>query len=259
VIQSINIQVLESTQSWIYYENGEKYNGTLFGGRKHGRGVLVEYSSGLSYIGEFYNDFRHGQGTLSNVENDYVYDGEWANDVKNGQGQLITHDFKYSGSFKNNMYHGIGVYCDKVGNLYDGEWINGHRNGISHFTTADGSKFIGEFKDDKMNGNGQWNYADGTIFSGEYELGEKWGHGIKWYDVEKGIKYQGAWKDNKPGGGKGTYNTADGETIEALWENGRVIPNDIHQPEYTNKEGETSIWSELDDQTRDKILSITLE
>lgn len=110
-----------------------------------------------------------------------------------------------------------------------------------------------------MNGNGQWNYANGAIFSGQYENGKKSGHGIKWYGVENTARYQGEWRNDKPGGGKGTYNTSDNETIEALWDNGRVIPNDIHQPEYTNKDGETSIWSELDDQTRDKILSIIID
>lgn len=76
--------------------------------------------------------------------------------------------------------------------------------------------------------------------------------------MEKGTKYEGMWKNDKPGGGKGTYHNQDGEKIEGLWEEGRVIPNDVHQPEFTNKDGETSIWSELDDETRNKILDIKL-
>jgi hypothetical protein len=103
---------------------------------------------------------------------DYVYDGQWTYGVKHGVGQLITPNYKYSGSFKNNEFHGAGVYCDKVGNIYDGEWVNGKRSGISHYTSRDGSKFIGEFQDDLMHGNGQWNYADGQIFSGAYAKGK---------------------------------------------------------------------------------------
>lgn len=66
------------------------------------------------------------------------------------------------------------------------------------------------------------------------------------------------WDNNKPGGGKGTYQNDKGEKISGLWEDGKIIPNDVHQPEFTNKDGETSLWPELDEETRSQILEISL-
>jgi hypothetical protein len=82
--------------------------------------------------------------------------------------------------------------------------------------------------------------------------------GIKCYNVEKGVKYEGSWKDNKPGGGNGTYFTERGEKISGLWEEGRIIPNDVEQPEFTTKDGETLVWPELEEDIRNKILEICL-
>jgi len=95
---------------------------------KEGKGVQIEESASLIYNGDFRNDVRHGAGTLNSLHStDYVYDGQWEYGVKHGQGQLITPTFKYSGSFKNNEFHGYGVHCDKKGNIYDGEWENDKR------------------------------------------------------------------------------------------------------------------------------------
>lgn len=66
------------------------------------------------------------------------------------------------------------------------------------------------------------------------------------------------WKDGRPGGGKGSYYTENGEKIEGLWEDGKVIPSDTHQPEFTNKQGETSVWSELEENTRNLILNLCI-
>ena len=225
---------------------------------KHGRGILYEWNSDLWYNGEFQNNLRHGSGTLTNSSNDYVYDGQWEEGQKHGIGQLMTSEFKYSGNFRNNEFHGSGVYCDKYGNIYDGEWINGKRNGISHFTRYDGSKFIGEYQDDNIHGNGQWNYANGQIFSGQYSQGFICGHGIKWYNVEKGVKYDGMWKQNKPSG-IGTYTSEDGENIFGTWDLGRLVANEENQPEVTLKDGSKQKWNDLEEQIKIRILKISLK
>lgn len=94
----------------LHYESGEKYSGTVLAGMKDGKGILVEASSGLTYNGDFANDLKHGSGTLSSEGMDFVYDGQWVNGIKHGHGQLITPEFKYSGDFKNNEFHGQGVH-----------------------------------------------------------------------------------------------------------------------------------------------------
>ena len=249
---------MQETNEWIVYENGDKYNGTLLGGKKHGKGVFQENHSNLTYNGEFYGDERHGNGVLSSNNNDYIYDGQWVRGVKHGAGKLTTKEFEYEGHFKHNEFHGSGIYTDKNGNVFDGEWSRGKRNGIFHLTKADGSKFIGEFKEDKIHGNGQWNYSNGQIFSGEYSNGVISGHGLKWYNVEKGIKYEGMWRLDKPGGGVGVYTNENGEMISGIWEQGRLIPNDLVQPEFTTKDGTKIQWSSLDEVFQRQMLDINL-
>lgn len=110
-----------------------------------------------------------------------------------------------------------------------------------------------------MNGNGQWNYPEnGSAFSGNFINGQRSGFGVMIYDITKGVKFEGEWKLNKPGGGKGVYITDKGERIEGLWENGMIIPNDVHQPEFTDQEGNMKVWSDLDEESRNKVLEISL-
>jgi len=74
------------------------------------KGVLIEKDSGLTYTGEFENDLKNGTGTLSSTSMDYVYDGQWFDNLRHGIGQLVTPEYKYSGGFKQNQFHGNGVY-----------------------------------------------------------------------------------------------------------------------------------------------------
>lgn len=220
--------------------------------------MLLENDSGLTYEGEFCQDLRHGQGTLTNKSGSYLYEGQWMHGVKHGQGQLWTDKSKYSGGFRDDQFWGTGSLVDENGDLYEGDFVNGVMEGAVTILTKEGNKFLGEYKAGKKEGPGQWEYSNGTLSNGIFQNGEMNGNGVKFYDKERAVRYEGEFKDDKPGG-KGTYFTPDGEKITALWERGKVIPNDITLPEFTTPEGETSLWTELDDEIRDKILSVEIE
>lgn len=175
----LDSQISDTT---VYYENGSSYRGSLVNGLKNGKAFYHDAMARMSYAGTYLDDTRHGSGTLTSDQEshsspEYVYDGEWAFDKREGHGQLITKHIKYSGDFRNDKYHGYGVYCDQEGTVYCGDWESGIRHGTAQVTFKNGDIFTGDFIKDKENGNGQVNYVNGAFYSGLYLDGRRNGHG----------------------------------------------------------------------------------
>jgi hypothetical protein len=143
----------------IHHENGSYYKGPLVNGLYNGRGYFHDSMANMTFVGYYLDGMKHGTGSYTsdsqhNSSPDYIYDGEWSYDKREGHGQLITKHIKYSGNFKNDKYHGYGVYCDQDSTVYCGDWERGMKHGTGQITFKNGNSFTGDFIKDKENGNG---------------------------------------------------------------------------------------------------------
>lgn len=120
----------------IQWLNGDRYEGSLRGGKKEGKGI-----------------FTWGDGRR--------YEGEWAGDVINGHGVLLyTNGDRYEGDFVNGEPHGQGVYTLRNGDIYKGAWANGNKHGQGRLTWVGGDYWEGEFRDDQQTSNGKLVYGE---------------------------------------------------------------------------------------------------
>ena len=177
----------------INYQNGDKYIGYKFNGKKEGFGKLF-YEEGNKYDGEFYNDLRHGYGKL------YYYNGRP----------------KYIGEFKYNNMEGYGILVNYNGDKYEGEFINGKKNGYGKIYYSNGEKYEGIFKNDKKQDYGILYYSNGNKYIGEFKYDYKNGYGIYYY--LDGDKYQGQWSYDSRNG-YGIYYYSNGDKYEGYWKN----------------------------------------
>ncbi len=98
-------------------------------------------------MGEQKNEIRHGKGIYL-FPNGNVYDGEWKN--KGGTGKMngmgvnfnIRKKWKYEGQFKDDQWHGNGIYHYGDGAFYIGGFENGNFHGFGTLLSADGQKVI---------------------------------------------------------------------------------------------------------------------
>ena len=103
----------------LHFENGEKYEGQLLKGLRHGQGIYT-WRDGTVYSGTWHRDLEHGCGEKRYANGD-----------------------KYSGSWKNGMYDGQGTYTWRDGSSYAGRWQDGMEHGMGTKTEANGLKKTG--------------------------------------------------------------------------------------------------------------------
>ncbi len=116
----------------------------------------IKYKNKDSYHGEVNaRGEKHGKGRM--VEHDgFVSEGDWKNDKMNGNGKMIDPDgdVVYDGEFKDDLFHGHGVYnssCEFGDITYEGEFANGKMHGTGVLTTTGvmgQGTMRGEFKND---------------------------------------------------------------------------------------------------------------
>jgi hypothetical protein len=109
-IQSSTVQI--HTDQW-----GNRYEGEMKDGKKHGKGKM-DYASGGSYTGIWVDDSRTGQG---------VYTWSSGN--------------RYEGQWKDNKMHGKGKLDFASGDKYTGDWVEGNRTGQGVFVWANGDRY----------------------------------------------------------------------------------------------------------------------
>tara|TARA_R110002020_G_scaffold332627_1_gene548044 strand:+ start:38 stop:1837 length:1800 start_codon:yes stop_codon:yes gene_type:complete len=73
---------------------------------------------------------------------------------------------EYFGEWKNDRYHGFGIYTYYNGDRYIGNFKNGNRHGEGKLQRIDGTYYLGEFKADKKHGQGKEKLKDGRILQG---------------------------------------------------------------------------------------------
>lgn len=207
--------------------NGDIFEGNFMGGILSGKGKIIKIKesnynnrsrsriffnnksrnniSGISledknkkktYIGDikYFKKEGHGIETCD----DYRYEGSFHDDMKNGKGilQYLNSDDKYEGEFKDDKITGYGYYI----------WDNGHT-------------YKGDFIDGKMNGKGLYKWPDGIEYEGEYRDNIREGKGI--FKFKNGIYFDGNFVNGKPDGkGKLVYET---EYVDAEYQNGKFV------------------------------------
>lgn len=125
---------------------------------------------------------------------------------------------KYSGTLKDNMYHGYGTYSWTTGDTYAGDWKKGIKHGQGMETYADGNKYIGSFISGNREGKGIYLWSNGNKYIGTWKNNKRHGQGTM--SLSNGNKYIGNWKDGKYHG-HGTYSWVSGDIYVGNWEYGK--------------------------------------
>lgn len=157
-----------------------------------------------------------------------------------GVGTISQNETLYTGSIRDGLYHGFGVYTTKWA-MYIGEWKNGKKNGHGRLRTGsqqyvligtfandkivngkivfdDGEHYVGELDDDVEHGKGTYTWVNGDTYTGLWNQGVKQGYGVYTWGSEpqKGDRYEGDWNNNCQTGA-GTYWWNDGRVYRGMW------------------------------------------
>ena len=102
-------------------------------------GILVKtFKEGAVYEGQLNNQSqRHGKGLFRYKENQDLYFGDWKNDKFHGKGVYIfTKGDRYSGDLREGRKAGYGDYFYANGNIYKGQWLGDRKHGEGRFLYA---------------------------------------------------------------------------------------------------------------------------
>ncbi|MDA9107321.1 protein kinase [Flavobacteriaceae bacterium] len=86
----------------------------------------------------------------------------------NGTRTEFYDDGWYKGEFKNNKFHGSGVYKFNNGEEYSGEFKDGKRNGYGTFKFNNGEEYSGNWKNNLKHGQGKYIFRYGEILTGRW-------------------------------------------------------------------------------------------
>ena len=137
------------------------------------------------YQGEVLPDsnIKHGEGTQLHKKEMYKYVGSFRFGLKDGDvGQLEYIDdesevAEYTGGFKDDKFHGMGILSLRDGTLFKGEFDYGKKKeGIIKY--SNGEEYTGPFKDNKREGYGIMKYNSGEQYCGDFVADVKEGKGI---------------------------------------------------------------------------------
>ena len=173
----------------------------------------------------------------------YKYVGSFKFGMKDGEaGQLeyIDDDAEvqeYTGGFKEDKFHGMGILYLRSGQLFKGEFDMGSmKEGIMKY--ENGEEYTGPFKDGKREGYGIMKYNNGEQYCGDFVADLKEGKGIlSHFDtVINGVwkgdilvmgqhkqadgVYFGSFDAKKLPCGKGIFSYENGYIYQGNWKNG---------------------------------------
>ncbi|MFZ4536740.1 hypothetical protein [Propionivibrio sp.] len=130
-------------------------------GLPSGQGA-IEWDNGDRFEGRLENGLRHGIGTFTSKTSGFRYEGDWLANKQNGKGKT-TFDVgdAYEGEMKDGEFHGQGTYTSKNGIRYEGSWKNGVKEGKGKIVFPDGDFWEGDFS------NGERTDQSKMIFTGK--------------------------------------------------------------------------------------------
>lgn len=220
------------------YNTHRKYQGGFFANAYSGYGELwTEYTDGVfRFEGCFVDGILQGDCTK------YYPNGQphFAGEYQDGYGVLGTLYLedgtpKYTGSLKNDKYHGTGtLYWENGLPRYEGDWYEGQRsgNGVSYYESGQ-MAYAGGWADDERSGYGTAYYGTGQpYYVGYWQGGQMNGAGIL-YHMTGEKDYEGDFlTDRRSGFGTAYYQNEKPKYIghwendlysgegEEFWENG---------------------------------------
>ena len=132
----------------------------------------IKYTNGNRYEGDVKNGHRHGYGVYY-YHNGDRYEGWWEKNEKSGVGTFYYKDGSlYVGQWEGNEKNGLGRFYYRGGDKYYGTFQKGKRNGKGCYISHDNSRFIGYFKGNVKHGKGIMYFSKGKIAK------ELWNNGI---------------------------------------------------------------------------------
>ena len=174
------------------------------------------------------------------------YIGSYANHKRNGNGQLkLACGDTYTGDFKDDLYHGFGVYVFQSGEYgsYRGFYEGGQRHGYGEFSYTSGmtivyslthslthslicsllqgDRFIGHIKRDFYDGSGKYVYKNGITYEGGFSNSRFNGRGTMTYP-QSGEVFEGSFVDWKKSG-PGKVTKKNGEVVHGIWHDDHKI------------------------------------
>lgn len=180
----------------IYWNDGDKYEGEIAGGRRNGYGKLT-FINGAYKEGFFVNDEFSGKGVIS-----------WPSGAKD------------IGTFNKSKLEGKGKAIYSSGDIYEGDFVNNNREGKGKMTWISGDIYEGDFVNDERTGKGKYIWVDGGIYEGDFVNNFKTGKGK--YTFISGDIYEGDFINNNMTG-KGVKVYSDGKVEKGNWKDGVLI------------------------------------
>ena len=148
------------------------------------------------------------------------YKGGYNNEGQcHGEGIWIKDNNIYIGNFRNDNFHGIGLFITAEGDYYFGEWENSQCNGYGSLMMDQKLEYQGDFRNSRKEGYGEEKYPDGDIYKGLFYQGEKNGKGQ--YIFADGSRYDGNFKKSKYNG-YGQLSLPGGNTIRGDFKDGKL-------------------------------------
>ncbi len=179
----------------LQWPNGDRYEGSLVKGKRHGKGRFT-WPSGQSYLGDWVHDQADGQANLRFANGD-VYDGQVRAGSPEGQGSMrYASGDSFRGLFRAGMPGGSGAYTWKNGQVFEGQWGNGQPHGEGHMVFVGGAQYQGQFVHGKSEGQGSFTWPNGDEYTGQWQAGLKSGQGV--FIWASGERWEGIFENDKP-------------------------------------------------------------
>lgn len=169
------------------------------------------------------------KNSVRNVTNleykDGFYSGTIDGEIRVGNGTFIFKDGdRYEGEWKNNQFHGYGVFTYSSQNpnylKFEGSWEKGEkREGVFYYKNGD--RYEGPFINGLANGKGKYYHANGEVYEGDFIKGLPYGYGKEYYS-NGSLKYEGGFKEGLFNG-EGTYYYVSGNQYHGLFKNGDIM------------------------------------
>ena len=149
----------------------------------------------------------------------YYYGGFNSKGECHGKGIWIKDYDIYIGNFKNDQFHGNGLFISESGDYYFGQWKNSMCEGKGNLIVKNKLIIDGNFKNGKKEGYGEEKYAEGGLYKGGFYNGKKNGRGQ--YIFPDGSRYDGNFKNNKFNG-FGQISLNNGDFIRGEFKDGKL-------------------------------------
>lgn len=211
-VDAISGMPIQGCKTYVHLR--EHYDGPFLNGMRHGDEAVSTFLDGSGkYIGSYFQDSRM-KGTL--MKDDLTYTGTFKDDIFHGKGLLARKNGTiYEGAFENGLMHGKGKLIEKKQgetNEYIGYFVKGKKDGEGSITMSDGSHYNGQWKNDKKHGKGLELLSNGERYEGNFENDEKHGEGR--LTTKSNLTMKGTWRYGVPVDGKWDFIYQNGTMYE---------------------------------------------